>query len=81
MSKIKSKDVITTHTRTTRNTRYAHTKALLASALNDAASAFASSVISCRLSFDSAGDGGCEVAGVEGRETSLEPDSLDILDV
>ncbi len=61
---------------------YAHINALLASALNDVASAFASSVMSCRLSFDSAGDGAREVVGVLAWDlTSLLAESLDMLDV
>ena len=53
--------------------------ALLASALSFAASALSASEMSCRLSFDSPGDGGCEVAGVLGwDETALDPESLDI---
>ena len=53
--------------------------ALLASALSFAASALSASEMSCRLSFDSPGDGGCEVAGVLGwDETALDPESLDM---
>lgn len=68
------------HSDNTEHKRHAQVNALLASALSFAASAFASSVMSCRLSFDSAGEGGCEVAGVLGWDArSLEPESLDIL--
>ena len=53
--------------------------ALLASALSLAASAFASSEMSWRLSFASVGDGGWDVAGVEGwEEESLEFDMVTV---
>ena len=51
--------------------------ALLASALSLAASALSASEMSFRLSFASIGDGGCDVAGVDGgEETSLELDMI-----
>ena len=56
---------------------HVHINALFASPLSFAASAFASSEISWRLSFASAGEGGEEVAGVDGgEETSLELDMM-----
>ena len=60
-----------------REAGHAHVNALLASALSLAASALSASEMSFRLSFASIGDGGCDVAGVDGgEEASLELDMI-----